>query len=272
MISGVAALLAPLWTLWLARALARLYTEQNFTRPNYRGAPVAPVLGPALVLGYLPALAAAAAGGPPLVPLAVTVLLLGTAFYGLWDDLLGGEERGFRGHLGALRRGRVTAGQLKIAMAVLAALIFSVVLPLGLPAGVLAFLLVLLSANGLNLLDRRPGRALKVFFAGTLPLAFLAPREELWVLLVPLLATALALGPLDLGARGMLGDCGSNLLGAALGAGAVLALPAGGQALLLGGWIILHLYAEVGSISDLVERYRLLKLLDMLGRWREKLT
>jgi UDP-N-acetylmuramyl pentapeptide phosphotransferase/UDP-N-acetylglucosamine-1-phosphate transferase len=200
------------------------------------------------------------------------VLILGAAFYGLWDDLLGGEERGFRGHLGALRRGRVTAGQLKITTAGLAALIFSMVLPLGLPGGALAFFLVLLSANGLNLLDRRPGRAVKAFFAGALPLACLAPREELWALLVPLLASVLALGPLDLGARGMLGDCGSNLLGAALGAGAVLALPVPAQALLLGGWIILHVYAEVGSISDLVERHRFLRLLDALGRWREKLS
>lgn len=272
MTTGVISLLLPLWSLWLARKLDYLYREQDLLRPNYRGLQLAPVLGPALLLGYLPALVTTAVTAvSPLIPLALAVLLLGTAFYGLWDDLLGGEERGFKGHLGALRQGRITAGQLKMMMATLSVLLFSVILPLGFAARGLALVLILFSANGMNLLDRRPGRALKVFFVGMLLLVFNDQAKEYWNLLVPLLVAALALAPLDLGARGLLGDCGSNLLGAALGAGAVLILSIPVQLFLLGGWVALHLYAEWGSVSDLVEQYPLLQYLDILGRWRENL-
>ncbi len=272
MITGIATILTPLWTFWLARKLDYLYHECCLTRTNYRGYPLTPVLGPALILGYLPALIVFVAfARVPLLPLALGVLFLGTAFYGLWDDLLGGEERGFKGHLGALRQGRITAGQLKIMTAVPAVLLFVVVLPFGLPARALAFILVLLSANSVNLLDRRPGRALKVFFGGMLLLIFIAPREENWIPILPLLASALVLAPLDLGASALLGDCGSNLLGAAFGAGAVLVLPCTAQLILLGLWIVLHLYAEFNSVSDLVDRHPILQYLDILGRWREKL-
>src|SRR5205823_4150214 len=76
------------------------------------------------------------------------------ALLGLVDDLRSGPERGLRGHLGS---GRTTTGVLKA---------------VGIPALALAATrtlsgatLVSLSANTLNLLDTRPGRALKAFFA-----------------------------------------------------------------------------------------------------------
>ncbi len=80
--------------------------------------------------------------------------------------------------------------------------------------------LVSLSANGLNLLDTRPGRALKTFLAGA---ALLRGPTRAYV------AVAVMLAPYDLREMTMLGDAGSNALGAVLGYGSVARLTARGS-------------------------------------------
>ena len=69
-------------------------------------------------------------------------------------------------------------------------------------------LLVGLSANALNQLDTKPGRALKAFFLASALLGF-RPRKAV--------AAAVLLAPYDLREMAMLGDSGANALGALLG-------------------------------------------------------
>ena len=131
----------------------------------------------------------------PLVGWVVAVAqpsLLPIAAIGVADDLWSGEERGFRAHL----RSGATTGVLKL---------------VGIPAFALwrtrslsGAILVGLSANLLNQLDTKPGRALKVYLAASIPLR--APK-----------AMAVLLAPYDLREMAMLGDSGSNTLGALLG-------------------------------------------------------
>jgi hypothetical protein len=75
------------------------------------------------------------------------------------------------------------------------------------------------SANLLNLLDLRPGRALK---AGVLAGGHFAVRRgPAGAIVVSGLGAAAALLPVDLGEHAMLGDCGANALGAMIGSALV---------------------------------------------------
>ena len=92
-------------------------------------------------------------------------------------------------------------------------------------------LLVGLAANALNQLDTKPGRALKAYVLAALPLR--AP-------LVP----AVLLAPYDLREMAMLGDAGSNALGALLGLSSVDRLTGRSRWLAIGALATLNLLGE----------------------------
>ena len=119
------------------------------------------------------------------------------AAIGLADDLWSGPERGFRAHLGA----GATTGTLKLVGIPLYALVRT--------RSLSGALLVGLAANAVNQLDTRPGRALKAFGLG----AFAARRTSLG----GRSRMAVLIAPYDLREMAMLGDAGSNALGAVLG-------------------------------------------------------
>jgi hypothetical protein len=160
---------------------------------------------------------------------------------GLADDRWSGEERGFRAHL----RARRTTGVLKLVGIPLAALVRT--------RSLSAALLVALSANALNQLDTRPGRALKVYLAAAL--VFDAP-----------IALAVLLAPYDLREMTMLGDGGSNGLGAMLGLNSVNRFTGRGRWVAIGTLAGLTLLGERRSLGELIERTPLLRELDALGR------
>ena len=122
--------------------------------------------------------------------------VLPVAALGVADDLWSGAERGFRAHLGS----GATTGVLKLVGIPLYGLVRT--------RSLSGALLVGLAANMLNQLDTRPGRALKAFALGSLLLRG-APRGAV--------AAAVLLAPYDLREMTMLGDAGSNALGAVLG-------------------------------------------------------
>ena len=118
------------------------------------------------------------------------------------------------------------------------------------------------TANLVNLLDLRPGRAGKVaaaLAAGTLAGAAGGLSAG------PLGAT-LAVLPADLGERVMLGDSGANAAGALLGL-RLAALPSRGtRAALLGGIVAFTLASERVSFTRVIEATPGLRELDRLGR------
>src|SRR5215467_2558549 len=91
--------------------------EKTWTRTNHRGEPVSLLEGPATVVAAVAAVAVpVAVPGDGLERLALAVAGAGAGAFGCYDDLAGtGDRRGFRGHLGALARGEVTTGAVKIA-------------------------------------------------------------------------------------------------------------------------------------------------------------
>lgn len=113
---------------------------------------------------------------------ALIILALGATALGMVDDLFGdSSSKGFRGHIKALLRGRLTTGGLKLlgigALAVLGGLSASRYAAAELSQGssaphlaaiaawVCASLVIALCANLVNLTDLRPGRALKSYGA-----------------------------------------------------------------------------------------------------------
>ena len=160
---------------------------------------------------------------------------------GFLDDLYGGHQRGFREHL---RAGRTT-GVLKLVGIPLVGLVATRKLS--------GAVLVGLAANAVNQLDTRPGRALKAYLCAAL------------VVRAPL-GRAVLLLPYDLREMAMLGDAGSNALGAMLGLRSVSRLTERGRWVAIGALAGLTILGERRSLGSLIERTRGLRELDALGR------
>jgi len=260
----------------LAPGVLRLLRDGGHTRANYRarelpcplGVLVPAAVAPALIpLALVQQLAPAAVFEPH--ALAVAVYAFGVLGLGLLDDTLGsapGQPRGIAGHGAALLRGQVTTGTLKALGAVGLALYATSGLGLSHARWLLAAGVLALATNAFNLLDLRPGRALKAFVL--LGIGLTAGARELRPLWsVGLFAApALVAGVYDLRERAMLGDTGAGLLGALAGLWIVLTLSGLGQLVALLILLIITLYAEIRSISALVERVPALRELDSWGR------
>lgn len=258
---------------WLATR--PLFAADVFVRTNWRGRPVPTAVGLVVAVGAVAveavrAVAAAAGAGEPAEVSRLVALLavVGFALLGALDDLAGdGGPRGFAGHLGALLRGRLTTGGVKLAGGAALALVVCAPVSGGRPAALLRdAALVALAANLGNLCDRAPGRALKAVAVAFGVLVALAGAPEALGGVAAAVGAGLALVVPDLRERAMLGDAGANALGAAVGLGVVLGCGPGARTAVLGVVAALNLAAEVVSFSRVIEAVPPLRALDRLGR------
>jgi UDP-N-acetylmuramyl pentapeptide phosphotransferase/UDP-N-acetylglucosamine-1-phosphate transferase len=263
------------WTAWLAlRAARALPGAVQLERTNFRGRTVTLAGGPALAVAG--SVAAAVGAGSPAAAGAALTAGLASGAVGLYDDIVGARPeqkayKGFRGHLSALRERRVTSGLVKILGVGAAGLAASALLSADrrevprrravadvlLGAGVIAG-----AANLLNLLDLRPGRALK---AGILIGAPLLPGPAGGLAAGPVGAAA-GLLPADLDEQIMLGDSGANALGALLGVALAARTGPAGRATVLAALVGLTAASEKVSFTSVIERTTWLRRLDELGR------
>ncbi|MHB1126817.1 MAG: MraY family glycosyltransferase [Bacillota bacterium] len=238
------------------------------TRPNYRGQNIPVAGGLVLVAGAFAGLMVMAVftpHPPGLFPFLFGLLAM--ALVGTLDDLWGSRDTlGFRGHLTSLWRGEMTTGAVKAMAGAGVALLISLELSRSWWEIPVRVLMIALLTNTMNLLDMRPGRSIKGFLAGTAGLLILTKGGFPSVYLLAVTGPVLAFAPYDLGARAMLGDAGSNLMGIALGIGATWILPLDIQAMLILILAIFHWYAETYSLTKLIERNNWLRYLDKLGR------
>lgn len=280
------ALLAAMVVGYLAARLTWLATRPVFALPalarqNYRGRTLPTAAGIVLPLAaVLVEGGRAVAGsfglgdGPEMggIRLLVLVAALGFGLLGLVDDLAGGEApsdqaRGFRGHLGALREGRVTTGALKLlGGGVLALLVVAPVVGES-PGRLLAdAALVALCANLANLLDRAPGRTIKLSVLAFVGLALAAHRTSALSGTAVIVGAALGLFLDDLHERLMLGDAGSNVLGAVLGLAVVGACGPTARDVVLVAVAALNVAGEVVSFSRVIDAVPPLRAADRAGR------
>jgi UDP-N-acetylmuramyl pentapeptide phosphotransferase/UDP-N-acetylglucosamine-1-phosphate transferase len=238
-------------------------------RINFRGRTVTLAGGPALAAGATIGAAYGARGAA--VAAAAVTAGAGSGAVGLYDDLVGNrpeqKAKGFAGHLGALRKGRVTSGLVKIAGVGTAALAASALLSRERPGrGVVDLLLgagvIAGTANLLNLLDLRPGRALK---AGALIGAPLGLGHGGGVAAGTLGAGAALIKP-DLDEDIMLGDAGANALGALLGVALAARTGPAGRAVAVAVLAALTVASERVSFTKVISDTPWLRTLDELGR------
>ncbi|HXB16307.1 MAG TPA: hypothetical protein VNV44_11260 [Solirubrobacteraceae bacterium] len=275
--------LATLIAVALAPALLRAMAEGGHVQGNYRGRrlpfPLGVLIPLAATLALVPLmliarLAPESIFHPEIVP--VAIYALGIAVLGLIDDTLGGGEtapgsqrqprRGWRGHGAAVLRGELSTGALKAAGSLGLALFVVDGLERSDGRWLLGAAVLVLATNVFNLLDLRPGRAVKVFVALGAGLAIGSGQvRTLWTLGL-LAGPALVAGGYDLRERAMLGDTGSNLLGALAGLWLVLTLSGTGQLIALALLLAITVYGELRSISALIERTPGLRELDSWGR------
>ena len=252
-----------------AAALTARSAGAPWRRMNYAKRPVTLLGGPALAAS---ATLTAALGAPAGTRAATVVVGAVSGLVGGYDDLAGARpeqarDKGLAGHLAALKAGRVSAGAVKVAGIGAAAAVAAVLTRRGrgtgaLVDGVLTTGLVAGTANLINLLDLRPGRAGK---AGVLLAAATVGGPAGGLVAGPLGAT-LAVLPEDLGERIMLGDCGANALGALLGLRLASIPGRAPRAGLLAGIVALTLASEKVSFTKVIEATPGLRELDRLGR------
>jgi len=236
----------------------------------------------------------------PVLTLAGALALVAFAL-GAVDDAYGSSaDRGFKGHLKAMARGRLTTGGMKLVGIGMASLVVAFILSEVSPWGrafwgsgtaalgarialvLVAGAAIALCSNLFNLLDLRPGRALKTY-ALLSPFAILSVTlglagslaysggsgvrvVEAAVLALFLAGPFLAVYRYDLGEEGMLGDAGANPMGAVIG----MLLVCGMQPLVLVAWtfllLALNFASERVSFSAVIAGNSVLRWIDGLGR------
>jgi UDP-GlcNAc:undecaprenyl-phosphate/decaprenyl-phosphate GlcNAc-1-phosphate transferase len=244
--------------------------NSRWMRTNHAGVSVTLAEGPIALAALL-----AGAGVDRLLDssgrrsLPVAVASVGSGAVGAYDDLYGASQaKGFRGHLRALRSGELTSGTVKVLGVGLSAAAAAALVQHSRPGcpkpvcraldGLLDTGLIAATANLTNLFDLRPGRAAKaIVLLGSGLVGFGA---------APAVGAAGGSLPTDLASQSMLGDCGANALGAAVGTAAVQTLSRRFRLLAFVLVATLNLVSERVSFTALIERTPLLRELDQLGR------
>jgi UDP-GlcNAc:undecaprenyl-phosphate GlcNAc-1-phosphate transferase len=253
----------------LAPALQRSLVDGGLVRENYRGAGLAFPFGVLIVFAAVTALVALApldqlTDGDVLRPelTLVASYTVGVAFLGLADDALSGPSRGWRGHGSAVLGGSFSTGALKA----IGSLGLALLVLRGHDDYLLAVAVLVLATNLFNLLDLRPGRAAKAFVALGAGLTLGAWDAEPLAALGLFVAPVLVAGLYDVRERVMLGDTGSNVIGALAGLWLVLTLSTTGLAVAAAVLLLITAYGEFRSLNALIERAPVLRFLDSIGR------
>lgn len=195
----------------------------------------------------------------------VSIILIG--LIGLIDDLIGETEiKGFKGHIKALIRGKLTTGGLKAVVGFVIAVLFSLNVYRGLFDFLVNILLITLFTNIINLFDLRPGRAIKVFLLLSITLIITSYTRQYNFIIYAAVGIIIVYLRYDLKAKSMLGDIGSNALGMTLGTFCVLTNSLGTKVVYLLVLIALHGVSEFSSFSKIIKNNRILNYLDNIGR------
>jgi UDP-GlcNAc:undecaprenyl-phosphate GlcNAc-1-phosphate transferase len=234
----------------------------GLTRENFRGDRIPTGYGFALVIAAGPIWALRPFRGDALF----FWLVLGFGILGLIDDIFGNREAGgFKGHLRLLAKGKVSTGLIKaLGGGILGLAIGLIVADFNWAIGILNGLMISLCANTLNLLDLRPGRAVSCWWLGVLALGLTYHAGAVVNVMLPVFIPVLWLSVLDRSARVMIGDAGSNVLGAILGLAVVMSLGVPAKLALVILMAAVNIYSEKCSISRLIENNAVLTRLDRL--------
>ena len=187
-------------------------------------------------------------------------------FAGALDDLIGNRNvSGLKGHFKSLFKGELTTGGFKALFGGFVGLVVSVCISSSIVDIIVNTLIIALSTNLMNLFDLRPGRAIKAYLLIMIPIYItLTGYTKVFPLLI--LPNVLAYFNTDLKARGMMGDTGSNVLGISIGVLMAFGYGIKVRVAWLVFLVLMHLITEKFSLTKIIEKNKVLKFIDDLGR------
>lgn len=248
--------------------LLNFLREAGFTAKNFKGSEV-PV-GTGLLWGWVLLACTALIGlvGTLVGDVAglinelyiLAALVAGVTLLGFIDDTAKTEERGLRSHIRAFFNGKITSGFLKATGGLVISLIIATHFTSSPQLIILNALIIGLFMNFINLLDLRPGRALVTFIilANMVMVAsFFSSGMSLsfsWAFWGIILAPASAIFLSEIRGQSMLGDTGSNTLGAVLGYVVIANFETDIKVAVLIFLLAFNFIADRVSITKLLER------------------
>lgn len=192
--------------------------------------------------------------------------LVSMFFAGILDDIIGNRDvSGLKGHFKSLLNGKLTTGGFKALFGGFIGLVISIAISKNIYDIVINTLIIALSTNLMNLLDLRPGRAIKGYLLISIVLLFTL-GEYTRNLLLLIFPNVIAYFNQDLKAKAMMGDTGSNVLGISIGILFVMGYPLKVRLIWLAFLIFIHILTEKYSLTKIIENNKFLNFIDKLGR------
>ncbi len=270
MINLVVFIISVLASLFIGPFIFDMLISNGSTGLNYRGEKIPVGMGLLFILIQVFLIFSASLfelGVDKTILLAYIISIILIGLIGFTDDLIGETDiKGFKGHIKALLRGKLTTGGLKAVVGLVIAVLFSLNVYNGIFELGVNILLITLFTNIINLFDLRPGRAIKVFSFLSIALIITSYINEYNFIIYAALGIIIVYSRYDLKAKSMMGDIGSNALGMTLGTFCVLTHSLTEKIVYLIILIILHGISEFSSFSKIIKNNSILNYLDNIGR------
>lgn len=247
-----------------------LLIESNVLRPNYKKDMIPVSMGivflPMLIINAI-ILAYFTTNFKDMLHIFIFLFGLVSMFFaGILDDIIGNRDvSGLKGHFKSLLNGKLTTGGFKALFGGFIGLVISIAISKNIYDIVINTLIIALSTNLMNLLDLRPGRAIKGYLVISIVLLFTL-GEYTRNLLLLIFPNVIAYFNQDLKAKAMMGDTGSNVLGISIGILFVMGYPLKVRLIWLAFVIFIHILTEKYSLTKIIENNKFLNFIDKLGR------
>ena len=247
-----------------------LLIESNVLRPNYKKDMIPVSMGivflPMLIINAI-ILAYFTTNFKDMLHIFIFLFGLVSMFFaGILDDIIGNRDvSGLKGHFKSLLNGKLTTGGFKALFGGFIGLVISIAISKNIYDIVINTLIIALSTNLMNLLDLRPGRAIKGYLVISIVLLFTL-GEYTRNLLLLIFPNVIAYFNQDLKAKAMMGDTGSNVLGISIGILFVMGYPLKVRLIWLAFLIFIHILTEKYSLTKIIENNKILNFIDKLGR------
>ena len=192
--------------------------------------------------------------------------LISMFFAGILDDIVGNRDvSGLKGHFKSLFKGNLTTGGFKALFGGFIGILISSAISKDVIDIIVNTLIIALSTNLMNLLDLRPGRAIKVYLVIMISI-FITLTNYIKLLPLLILPNVLSYFKFVLKAKAMMGDTGSNVLGISIGMLMVFGYSFNVRLCWLVFLILIHLLTEKYSLTKIIENNKILNYIDKLGR------
>lgn len=247
-----------------------LLIDSNVLRPNYKKDMIPVSMGivflPMLIINSI-ILAYFTTNFKDMLNIFIFLFGLVSMFFaGILDDIIGNRDvSGLKGHFKSLLNGKLTTGGFKALFGGFIGIVISISISKNIFDIFINTLIIALSTNLMNLLDLRPGRAIKGYLVISIALLFTlgSYTKNLLLLILP---NVVAYFSQDLKAKAMMGDTGSNVLGISIGILFVMGYSLKVRLIWLVFLIFIHILTEKYSLTKIIENNKFLNFIDKLGR------